>query len=732
MRVKSIPSVIFVVVTILMMTRAYISDAADLAACPTCAYTTIQSAVDAAGAGDRVVVGTPGRPVVETYNESVALKSGVDLVSQGDDTTYEVYDDPYRVQDIHVKQVLQRTNRTVIQGDVTISGTFAEDIVLDGFTIQGKVEVDNNSPIIRNNVVRGGSLLVQGSVSPITPLIEDNLVHDAGSGMRGIGSGSYSNATIQNNECWGDQTTGIGLNPGPEAVSPDILFNYSHHNNTGGIGSSDLSSGSTVTIQGNTLYQNGLGSTGAGIMLQSTTGGVQVIINLGNQIHSNRLAGINLQGLDQVTIGNNEIYANGRVGINLETINQVTIDNNNIHSNTRAGIRILDAGPVTVSNNDIYGNTWSGIRLESMDQADISDNHIHTNSKAGIYVEDVAVITMNRNTIHNHLNFAGIYLNATAADVIIGDSIANGNEIYDNYGGIFLAATNSQPVLIQGNSIYGNSLGGIRINGSATAKVTIAENTLAQNGRGGITIVSPCSDLEIVKNDIYDNIRGGIHTGEDLADGAGFVGPAGSAVLTIRQNKVHNNGTSGYGNGIDVRHGSGTIDNNLVYENNRGGIRYGDHIDEIVNNTVTGNGNAAIGSGAGIAYDNLAGAVNDPPTGTPPTEIPIKNNIAADNYRAGIRDGLCSSQRNYNLYYGNNGRTTLPMPQIAGCDSNANEIFAEPSFVNKSLDDYRLNSGSPAVDAGDSSYGADASRPPARGSAVIDMGAYGGPYAIDW
>lgn len=568
--------------------------------------------------------------------------------------------------------------------------------------------------------------------SPINPVIASNLVHDAGSGMRGIGSGSYSSATIQDNECWGEQTTGIGLNPGPEAVSPHILSNYSHHNRTAGIGSTGLSSGSTVTIQGNSLYQNGLGSTGAGIMLQSAAGGVQVTITNGNQIHSNRLAGINLQGLDQVTIGNNEIYANGRVGISLETINQATVDGNGIHSNIRAGIRLMDVALATVSNNDIYGNTWSGIRLESMDQADIADNHIHTNSKAGIYIEDVSAITMNRNSIHNHLNFAGIYLNATAADITIGDSLANGNEIYDNYGGIFLAAANSRPVLIRGNSIYNNSLGGIRINGHATAKVAIAENTVVHNDRGGITIAGPCSDLEIVKNDIYDNIRGGIRTGEDLADGAGFVGPPGSAVLTIRQNKVHNNGTSGYGNGIDVRHASGTIYNNLVYGNNRGGIRYGDHIDEIVNNTAIGNGNAALGSGAGIAYDNLTGAVNDPPSGTPPAEIPIRNNISVDNYRAGIRDGLCSSRRDYNLLYGNNGWTTPPMPQIAGCNSNGNEIFAEPSFVNPSLDDYRLNPGSPAVDAGDSFYGSDASIPPARGSAVIDVGAYGGPYAIDW
>jgi hypothetical protein len=64
-------------------------------------------------------------------------------------------------------------------------------------------------------------------------------------------------------------------------------------------------------------------------------------------------------------------------------------------------------------------------------------------------------------------------------------------------------------------------------------------------------------------------------------------------------------------------------------------------------------------------------------------------------------------------------------------DGSNNEI-ANPLFVDRGNDDYRLQGTSPAVDAGDTSYGNDVSIPPGVGTLTIDMGAYGGPYGINW
>jgi hypothetical protein len=383
-------------------------------------------------------------------------------------------------------------------------------------------------------------------------------------------------------------------------------------------------------------------------------------------------------------------------------------------------------------------------------------------------------------------------------------------------------------------------MAGIKVNDNITGEVTIAGNDLYQNDRAGICIANGCN-LVINRNDIHDNIRGGIHTGTDVADDyfgdadsdctafeepypcctgldtgtcyspEGFIGPADSAFLDVSQNKVYENGSSGYGGGVDIRHASGSIYNNLIYENRKCGIRFGDYIDEIVNNTVVDNGHVvneedetdctsegvpysccigpgewtctsnnylctdvdvpypcctgfetgtctSLGFGGGIIYDDLTGAVNDPTGGYPLFSIPIRNNIAAYNVKAGIRvrmpDNACDTTGtywDYNLLFGNNGTPidVSPIPswppwkirrQLGGCPGNTNEIFALPLFEDRGNDDYRIlftdfplsENDSPAVDAGDYTYGDDVSVPPGVGAIDIDMGAYGGPYGIDW
>jgi hypothetical protein len=192
-----------------------------------------------------------------------------------------------------------------------------------------------------------------------------------------------------------------------------------------------------------------------------------------------------------------------------------------------------------------------------------------------------------------------------------------------------------------------------------------------------------------------------------------------------------------------VRHASGTINHNLVYENKRGGIRFGDHITEISNNTVVKNGRG--GWGGGIVYDDLIGSVNDDPSGEPPLPLNIRNNICAYNQKGGIRACFVntegSEERDFNLAYANNetGETDCGYPDslsmscinrnFGGCGGKwnvgsppvvmdgENNLIGDPMFVNMDLHDYRLQSSSPAKNAGDDGK---------------DMGAYGGDSPIDW
>lgn len=400
---------------------------------------------------------------------------------------------------------------------------------------------------------------------------------------------------------------------------------------------------------------------------------------------------------------------------------------------------------ITIQNCSIHGNTSGpGIELDgNVDNTDITGNEIYSNTSAGVSMWDgVGTVTLSTNTIRNNAaDGVRISYVTSAAQTV---TIQNNNDIYSN-GLAGVRNDSATSLTVVGNDIYSNGSSGIR-NDAGTG--TITQNNIYGNTMGGIGIQNSCT-LQITKNVIRDNIRGGIHTGTDVVDSGGFSGAAGSAVLTIKQNKVYGNGGSGYGGGIDVRHADGTIYNNLVYENHRGGIRFGDWIDEIINNTVVDNGNATDEKGGGIIYDdiNAGHAVNAAPAGTR-LELPIRNNICAYNEKAGIRAGFYNTDGSeevaYNLLFDNWGygdcsaapnKLLCKKRQLGGYYLISDEdvlVWDDPLFVDRAADDYRLQASSPAVDAGDTFYGDDVSTPPGVGAPTIDMGAYGGPDGIDW
>jgi parallel beta-helix repeat protein len=464
--------------------------------------------------------------------------------------------------------------------------------------------------------------------------------------------------------------------------------------------------------------------------------------------------------------GNLTGYGDGwglRAGINLSSQNEGNFDiliggdgalANHIHHMGRAGIRLEDLGSgcdITIDNNEINNNSDGQYGLYA----------------PGIRVDDVSKVTITRNTIHDNMQ-AGIAI-ATNSDVTIGaessvtGDIADiqnqyGNDIYGNYAGVAFGLKKTKPsngtFVIRGNQIYSNKFGtggGIAVTREVLGTILIKQNVITDNHRGGIGIQDDCN-VEIVQNRIYNQYqRAGIHTGRNGQNWFGVDG-GGGAILTIRQNKIYGNLNVSRGGGIDVRHASGTIENNLVYDNGRAGIRFGDWMDEILNNTVVNNGNDTNNQGGGIIYDELDDIHTDPPSGVPPAPLLILNNISAHNQKAGIRACFDNTpgfeERDYNLVYSNNGtgETDCGYPDslnkrcanknFGGCGDmwnpippprvildGPNNIIANPLFKNMVGNNYRLqrlsegdSNNSPGINAGD-----DAS----------DMGAYGGAYPID-
>jgi len=621
----------------------------------------IQTAINYASAGETVMVRAG-----ETFAQAVIMKDGVNLVAEEG-----------------VRPIIVANPQPVMSGGtVRFDGPMIAN--LTGFAVQA------------TNI--GSAIFLDGSSGTVNATIDNCTANVSAMGV-GIRLDEDVSATI----------TGCHVFHAEGAGGPRVGIGGS-----GFTGMYDrLASGSSVTIMDTTVGGSSGEAVGTGIRLFGDAGASNIQLTIGgsgvddgNTISYCYYTGMLLWNIDQLSIQNNDVSNSGHGGIVLVDSNTVSphIKNNTIHhQTTAAGINIGGASNVTISDdNDVYAN----------------------NTGIAFYV-------------------------------------LNNGEVIGGSMDPVTKSVSSQPVTITGNNIYSNTYGGIAIRDGITGAVTITQNDIYSN-RAAIRMQRRCN-LTVSRNDIHDNIRGGIHTGDYRDNGEGFIaGQIGEAVLTIEKNKIYGNGGAGYGAGIDIRHASGTIYNNLIY-GNHSGVRYGDYVSEIVNNTVADNGEND--NGGGIVYDDLTGAVNAEPGGSlddspnfPPNPL-IRNNIIAYNEKAGIRVGgngydcpenpdldspnVGDKYRDYNLLYSNFGWDSDPdcgwpenpgkkcaNQQYGGCGAhfdfgqsppvvleNPNDIMADPQFTDKDNDDYTLQSGSPAEDAGDDG---------------TDMGAYGGTDPIDW
>lgn len=548
-------------------------------------------------------------------------------------------------------------------------------------------------------------------------------------------------------------------------------------------------SGAVVTLAGQLTgcVLSGLAITGGnldgGVLVNASGFGVTDSSISNCRIYSNTGPGIKLRGPIALEVTGNELTLNGCAGVSSlvsvaydlwkDAIGELTgaqdgrrltlsFRNNSIHHNQGAGLALRTAnggsdyqinlgGSLAEEGNQIFDNLKAGIALGQLGQARIQNNYISNNCTpdlpnfAGIYLLDIAPdpntpAIIQDNEICDHKRPA-IRIEGTSSLHI------EGNDLYNNWGGIVLPTFgdswqwNSRPVLIKGNYIHHNTQGleakgGIVLGSPNTSgaslvgKITITQNEIAQNLMAGIAVWVTC-EAEISKNNIHESLtRGGIHTG------------SGSPTLVIKQNKVHHNPDTSFGGGIDVRHAHGQILNNLVYRNERGGLRFGNGIAAIINNTIILNG--SLERGGGIIYDDLPEDPNGQSSGSSDGLVIIRNNLSILNETAGLRMGeelSCPENldagdgvlfRDYNLLYMNNGTTydckwssgpgydrSCIQKQYGKCGLrdfaftlyNPHDLIADPLLVNISLDNYYLQADSLAKGAG---YDG------------ADLGAYGG------
>ncbi|MCP5554483.1 MAG: right-handed parallel beta-helix repeat-containing protein [Akkermansiaceae bacterium] len=309
-------------------------------------YASIQSAINAAGKGDTILV-APG-----TYRERLLLKEGITLRSEGDDTVGTIG--------------LKRAELTILDFAAGSGAgvAMAAGATLDGFTITGVGRFDE--------ALWQHHFDTQGNEQSHEPIGE---VGTPGIMVTG-------EATVRNNIVHHIGYTGIAITGG----SPRIVNNVCHHTMGGGIGSMK---GSTAQIEGNTCYGNFY----AGIGCDASS---PVIKN--NRCHGNIRAGIGISEGSSPTVTGNQCYQNRRAGIGIRTGRETRplVEGNDCTDNDMAGIGVEEGARPVLKKNRLAGNHLVAIGVIGGSDAVIEDNEL---SREGGLPPLIAVLEESRAVI---------------------------------------------------------------------------------------------------------------------------------------------------------------------------------------------------------------------------------------------------------------------------------------------------------------------------------------------
>jgi parallel beta-helix repeat protein len=303
------------------------------------------------------------------------------------------------------------------------------------------------------------------------------------------------------------------------------------------------------------------------------------------------------------------------------------------------------------------------------------------------------------NNKHNSIieveNFAGTVTDWTIA----GFEVANSHQY-----GIDVRVT--ARITVQGNHVHNSSATGIFT--AFSDNVVIQGNQSDHNGEHGIYVSNSSVSPTIASNRSHDNAAAGIHMNGDISEQApkghrhtGLIQNA-----TVENNVIWENGTQG-GSAINCDGVDDSIfRNNLLYNNHASGISlyaidgaHGSSNNKIYNNTI-------------VMAANSRWPVNIPhDEKKPPTGNAVENNIL---YTPDLNHGsILIASRNvagfksdYNVVVGrfsdNNGQSTTTSAKWQALGFDLHSIVSTPQqlFVDPANQNFQLNPGSPAIDAG--------------------------------
>ena len=296
-------------------------------------YTTITAAVQAAKAGDRILVRAG------LYEEGIVIDKPLEII--GDAPQGEV------VMRASGKNVLQFKASMGRIANLTLrqmggGNWYAIDIA------QGRLEVEDceiTSESLACVAVHGGA----------DPRLRRNQIHDG----KSTGLYVYENGqgTFEDNDIFGNALSGIEVKTG---ANPTIRRNRIHDGKSGGVFVHENGQG---MFEDNDVFGNAFSG------VEARTGGNPTMRR--NRIHNNGQCGVfvNEDGLG--AFEDNEVFSNAEVGVEVKSGGNPTMRRNRINKNGDEAIWIYDRGMGTYEKNDLKENAKGAWKISEDATKDI-------------------------------------------------------------------------------------------------------------------------------------------------------------------------------------------------------------------------------------------------------------------------------------------------------------------------------------------------------------------------
>jgi parallel beta-helix repeat protein len=363
-----------------------------------------------------------------------------------------------------------------------------------------------------------------------------------------------------------------------------------------------------------------------------------------------------------------------------------------------------DSDDLTVSDSRIFGNTDSGIFLNgtaqsSNDRPQFLRNEIFGNGTPlgqpfGIRLNYSQAILVDRNTLRD-LSRDGLTLtNATG-------NISN-NTLTRNTAGL-IASASAGLLSIVDNTVSDHAAYGLSVFG----QVEVRRNSIQRNQRAGILALGGT----VAENVVSDQLEGIVGSGGAIISGNRVFHNSANGIRAYNTASVEGNRSYSNAVGILLEHFDGRAANNLAYANNDAGIIVRASSAELINNTVYQPAGDGVRVETASPSLRLRNSIIRVEAGYAVSVTPDSEAGFASDYNLFHLVGSgrlaewgaheFSQLIDWRLELGFDAHSSVREPQFVDPDGPDNLLGYTAGADHGLDDDFRLRSGSPAVDAGD-------------------------------